>query len=153
MENQISMLRVKIKSLADEARVIRREELKALRRNKPGRAYNPSGSPGGAKKPRRKASPHQDQDLFKALNAHRRVDLRLEQRAALLAYAYLRGVPYCQVEPRAIWRGWDASLRKEALRKRVAALAAKFGGLPTSPAPVTVEAVTAWVEAAVPAAA
>lgn len=154
MTNQIAMLRVKIKSLAEEARVIRREELRALRRNKTGPAYTPSGSPGGPKKPKRKASPQRDPDLFHSLRAHRRVDLRPEQRAALLAYAYLRGVPYCQAEPKTVWWGLEAHrLRKRELCKRVAALAAKFGGLPKSPAPVTAEAVTAWVEAAVPVAA
>lgn len=57
--------RVKIKSLAEEARIIRHEEKRLL-------------------------SP-QDRGC---LHAHRVNIVREEQRATLLAYAYARGVPY-----------------------------------------------------------
>lgn len=67
------MLKVKIKSLAEEARIIRTEE----RRSKPG-----SWQQG-------------------ELHTHRVVDVRNEQRLSLLAYAFIRGVPRSVCEPHA----------------------------------------------------
>jgi hypothetical protein len=77
---QVAALRVKVKSLAAEAQMIRREERRALR----------SG----------------DMDLYVSLRSHRvrewrdgvRSDVRREQRAALLAYAFIRGMAYARVE-------------------------------------------------------
>lgn len=62
-------LKVKIKSLAEEAKIIRREE--AL-----------------AKTPEERLK----------LAVHRRGVVRYEQRHTLLAYAYIRGIPYRVVE-------------------------------------------------------
>lgn len=61
-------LKVKIKSLADESRIIRQEEKKSrgILRNR--------------------------------LHEHRTYDVRRESRAALLAYGYLRGKPLSVVE-------------------------------------------------------
>lgn len=70
-ENHRYFLKVKIKSLAEEARIIRFEEKKA----------------------RRTA-------LLNELYLHRIIDVREECRAALLAYGYLRGKPLCKIEPR-----------------------------------------------------
>ena len=71
--------RVKIRSLADEARVIRHEERRmkgwATRRGLPGRR------------------------CAKPLADHRRQDVRAESRAALLARAYYLGIPYRVLEP------------------------------------------------------
>lgn len=68
------MLRVKIKSLADEARIIRREERRAC---KPGRVYAP---------------------LQAELWLHRVRDVRSEARATLLAYGFIRGRTLTQME-------------------------------------------------------
>lgn len=79
-------LRVKICSLADEARRIRKEEKRAKDQGRTA--------------------------LIWSLSRHRKIDVRREARAALLAYGYLRGVPYrdmeksCREEPDwgKVWR-------------------------------------------------
>lgn len=68
-------LRVKIKSLAAEAKIIRLEERKWV--TKDGRKDHP---------------------IRIGLNAHRRHDVRKEQRSALLAYGFLRGRAYKRIE-------------------------------------------------------
>jgi hypothetical protein len=81
-------LRVKLKSLAAEARIIRFEE----RRTKDQWRWlakhqvNPQAAP----------SLH---DEFDALHRHRTYDVRTEMRATLLAYAMLRQRPYAKIEP------------------------------------------------------
>lgn len=72
-------LRVKIKSLAAEARIIRREE-----------ANWPHG--------RRELG-----GIWSQLNGHRRFDVRSEARSAQLAYGLLRGRPYVVMEAKC----WD----------------------------------------------
>lgn len=70
MHVNLRKLRIKLKSLAEEARIIRREErLMKLRHERP------------------------DQ-----LCQHRRWTVRNEARATLLAYAFLKGLPYDRVE-------------------------------------------------------
>jgi hypothetical protein len=64
----VSKFRVKIKSLAEEARIIRDEEKKRTGWVRCG------------------------------LHAHRIGTVRYEQRHTLLAYAYLRGIPYGSLE-------------------------------------------------------
>jgi len=71
MKNQKIQLKVKVKSLAEEARIIRKEERKAKGR---------------------------DSQLLSSLQCHRRISLREESRSAQLAYAFLRGLQYEQVE-------------------------------------------------------
>lgn len=66
-------LRVKIKSLAAEARIIRLEEQRF-----------PRG--------------WRNNDVYHGLHHHRTYDVRKEARSALLAYAYLRGRLYSVVE-------------------------------------------------------
>jgi hypothetical protein len=74
----VRFLKVKIKSLTAEARIIRVEE---------GRSRG---------------------DLRAALRAHRQWDVRREQRATQLAYGYLRGRARRQVEPSALSEpDWD----------------------------------------------
>ena len=68
--NHRSYLKVKIKSLAAESRIIRHEEKKAY-----------------------------DNDNREGLYLHRVKDVRRESRASQLAYAFLRGVPFLVVEP------------------------------------------------------
>lgn len=83
-------LKIKIMSLAAEARIIRREEKKW---------------PG----------PH---DIRTGLHLHRVHDVRDEARAALLAYGFIRGRAYAQLE---------ANPRTTAVWQRAAALATKYG--------------------------
>ena len=67
--------RVKINSLAEEARIIRREERRCKRQD------------------------YDTQSMRGCLREHRVKNVREEQRATLLAYAMFRGVPYRAVEP------------------------------------------------------
>lgn len=73
----LTRLRVKIKSLAAEARIIRQEERRALRLS----TEDPDRLP-----------------RYRTLRDHRRQDVRTAARAALLAYAFLRGRAYATVE-------------------------------------------------------
>jgi len=66
-------LRVKIKTLATEAKHIRSEEIIALKEG--------------------------NYSLLNSLHNHRTHIVRREARATLLAYQYLRGFPYTIVEP------------------------------------------------------
>lgn len=69
----LTYLKVKIKSLAAEARIIRHEETRF-----------PRG--------------FRDHPTFQGLHSHRTWDVRREARSALLAYAYLRGRLYSTIE-------------------------------------------------------
>lgn len=101
MKTQVKMLKVKIKSLAEEAQIIRLEERRAL-------ARTPEGKP----------SKWTDPDLYSGLREHRIGTVRSEQRLSLLAYAFLRGTPYHKVEPKAATKpDWE----------RVRKLVDKFG--------------------------
>lgn len=71
----IVYLRVKIRSLAEEARIIRKEERRF-----------PKGS--------------RNNEVYFGLHTHRTYDVRNEARHALLAYAFLRHRPYRTVEPK-----------------------------------------------------
>jgi len=88
----IEYLKVKVISLADEARTIRKEENKA-------KALG-------------------ETRLLLGLMDHRKGVVRPEARAALLAYGFLRGVPYHKMEKRC---------KEEPDWKRVKRLASKFG--------------------------
>lgn len=78
----IRFLKVKIKSLAAEAAIIRHEEVRSRG------------------------------DLRSALRRHRQIDVRRECRATLLAYGYLRGKTYDQIEPGATSEPkWDIVTR------------------------------------------
>lgn len=68
MRERAIHLKIKVKSLASEARIIRKEAKKT------------SG------------------DVKYGLNAHRTSVVRPQARASLLAYGILRGVPYCVME-------------------------------------------------------
>lgn len=78
-------LRVKIKSLAHEARIIRAEEQKAKAMRRPW--------------------------LFKLLYWHRIGDVRYHARYAQLAYGYMRGVPYRVIERKTKASNGPASYR------------------------------------------
>jgi hypothetical protein len=70
MKTRVRMLKVKVKSLAEEARIIRLEESRAGK----------------------------DGFLRSELHHHRVVDVCKEQRSSLLAYGFLRGVEYAAIE-------------------------------------------------------
>lgn len=70
---RIAELRVKVRSLAAEAGIIRHEERRALR--------------------------HKDTATYGSLREHRRGVVRRATREALLAYAFLLGIPYARLEP------------------------------------------------------
>jgi len=75
MSDRIIHMRVKIRSLAEEARIIRNEEKKAKKRGLLERCHG--------------------------LHQHRTDDLRRCARHNLLAYGYLRGRSYREMEPNA----------------------------------------------------
>ncbi len=68
MQDQRAYLKVKIKSLAEEARIIRKEERVSQGEKREG------------------------------LHLHRVGTVRREARHALLAYGFIRGLKYCQME-------------------------------------------------------
>lgn len=120
-------LKIKIKSLAEESRIIRAEEAKCLGRAR--RLAKIQGLEETSAKAR---------DLFDSLRHHRRVLVRQESRHSGLAYALLRGRTYRQVE---------ASCYKENAPNwdRVATLVSSFSGVGKAEAKTLVEA---WSEAA-----
>lgn len=135
MKTQVKALKVKIKSLAAEAHIIRREEGKALGKVVAS-AYVPSGAPGGPKKPKRKDPRRPDPQLYLSLREHRIRDVRKEQRSSLLAYAFIRGKMYEKHEkPRN-----DNPPDLDRIRK----LVEKFGGLPYRPCECSKETLQAW---------
>lgn len=89
-------LKVKIKSLAEEARIIRLEEDKAKKRIRKGRG--------------------EVQKLYNGLYLHRVRDVRHEQRSTLIAYAMLRGKTRGQTEPNC--KKWIDTKRVAAMLQR-----------------------------------
>lgn len=77
----IVYLKIKIKSLAAEARMIRQQELKTHTHHKDG------------------SLDAKNIELRDSLALHRRWDVRNECRAAHIAYGFLRGRSYRQIEP------------------------------------------------------
>jgi len=82
----IRFLKVKVKSLTAEARIIRREEERSRG------------------------------ELRDALRQHRREDVRREQRATQVAYGYLRGITYSRIEPNPLtepdWKRVESMVNK-----------------------------------------
>lgn len=94
-------LRVKIKSLASEARDIRHEE--AIQRRtqewaKPSKRVEVEPGVWKRPAPRDLAIHDEARRLRLSLRDHRRIDVRNESRAALLAYGFLKGTPYAAME-------------------------------------------------------
>jgi len=73
-------LKINIKSLAAEAKIIRKDENKFKRLSKHDKNKN------------------QDNDRQIWLEAHRTYTVRNESRSALLAYGYMKGIPYKKME-------------------------------------------------------
>lgn len=110
MGRSIAHLRVKLKTLADESRNIRNEELKIIRRR---RKLHSEAKYDEDEVIRLKAhtalTKHQYEDEIRLsdLCKHRRVDVRSAARATHLAYGYLRGRPYVVMEQKAkSWPDW-----------------------------------------------
>lgn len=110
MKTRVTMLKVKIKSLADEARAIRLEERRALGRRESAGVFR-----------------GRDDALRLELREHRVKDVRAEQRSSLLAYAFLRGRTLAACEGSKPKPG-----HREPDWKRVGELVWKFG--PVTPA-------------------
>jgi hypothetical protein len=109
-------LKVKIKSLAEEARIIRREEWQI--KSKPV-GYRESG--WSAK--------------LDGLHNHRTQVVRPEARATQLAYGFLRGRLYSQIEAKASTEpSWD----------RVAAMVRKYGSIPWAQRDAIPELLKQW---------
>lgn len=95
MYTKKTYLRIKVLSLAAEAKLIRAEEARWIKRD-------------GKK----------DHPIRMGLMNHRKWDVRNEQRSALLAYAFLRGRQYKQLERKCYTKpNWN----------RIIDLAAKYG--------------------------
>lgn len=112
---RIPQLRIKIKSLADEARIIRHEEDRALGRKAIRRVRGPVPN----KKLRfewGRTGRKPDLVLYCDLRAHRRDVVRKVARTALLALAMIRGMPYARVERDALAAPDWAEVRKVAER-------------------------------------
>jgi|WetSurMetagenome_2_1015567.scaffolds.fasta_scaffold00090_67 hypothetical protein len=116
MKPDFPKLKIKIKSLAYEAQAIRKEERATVRvRVEDGiapprfaiRLKNPRGSSLG-------------DDLY----FHRTLDVRKEQRATLIAYGFLRGVPYAALEQGGYQPDGD---REQPNWGRVREMAEKYG--------------------------
>ena len=130
-------LRVKINSLAEEARIIRREENR--------RRYQRIKGPDGKIYKRRIVTGDQ---VFWGLRTHRTEELRHEARCAHLAYAFLRGTSYAQVEENPHWKRATRSKHPPSW-PRIAELVVKYGptGHNSKLAKETAEAaIKAWVE-------
>ena len=114
MERDVKIyLRMKIMSLAAEARIIQAEE-----KRWPGEHAARQG-----------------------LRRHRIHEVRPEARHALLAYGFLRGREYRQLESKATRApDWD----------RVQKLAEKFGAATKAELPIVAQRFARWKEAAVP---
>lgn len=77
-------LKIKSKSLAEEAIIIRREERKLLSQAK--------------HKRERQENTSDITKEYRSLHLHRKVDVRNESRATYLARAFIAGTPYSKIE-------------------------------------------------------
>ena len=92
-------LKVKLKSLAAEARIIRQAERRTTGAHLVGEMTNE----GIRVKMERHKGWHEDPERFlqyRQLHRHRTVNVRVEARNTLAAYAFLRGRPVARVFPR-----------------------------------------------------
>ena len=117
-----SYLKVKIKSLAAESAIIRREEHKAIRNSRWLTEHQQDNAEASAE--------------FHGLHHHRTVIVRQEARAAQLAYAMIRGRKYPTVEAKA---------REPAPISKIATLVSRYGGVDRTQA---ADRVSDWLKAA-----
>ena len=112
-------LKVKIKSLADEAKIIRREERQAiLRRDRKEELGNYTKA-------------NQEHEVFEGLREHRMGIVRSEARAAQLAYGFIKGKKYAEIEPKQSLKDCkvfnEYRFNEHGLVDRVGRLIAKYG--------------------------
>lgn len=164
MPARLYALRVKIKSLGAEARIIRHEECKfpskSLRKRyrrliaaanevAPMLPLRHTISGAVARYLRQADSPvkfDRAHPHYIDLHHHRTVDVRREARAAQLAYAFLRHRPYKNVEPNTPLIGQlvgsaDCTLR---MLNTITSIAARFGTI-TDPATVRAQ-IESWID-------
>lgn len=120
-------LKVKIKSLMLEAKVIREEER---------RAYSNRHARKRARRTNEKLRAPGDRNLYLALRDHRTRVVREEARASQLAYGFLRAVPYRTIE--------GPTTRKAVPYSRVASMACRFGNLKPE---IAAAQINAWLDA------
>jgi len=120
-------LKVKIKSLAAEAQIIRKEEVK--------------------RKGRKTNEPLAWNDIYCDLHKHRVLNVRQEARATLLAYAYLRQRTYKQVEGKAVVEPsfWNQNTAFRNRVIRVAELLVKYRQ-PSMSKDIAIQRVLYWME-------
>lgn len=150
--NGKTYLKVKIKSLAEEARIIRSEEDKCHKALRPFTRqsgerredfavrialWHEKGVPEEVQEARTRAF----RDLRDGLAAHRRGTVRREAFATQVAYAYLRGVPYAVIEPKYKAVDWT----------KVYGMVAKYEDVNKAPRnDQAANSVRAWVKASEP---
>lgn len=115
------LLKIKLKSLATEAAIIRKEEEKAKHSKRP-----------------------EVQELRREMHDHRVKDLRLESRATGLAYGYIRGKKYRTIEPRSDFgnSAQDVVLAWGMMEPKIHAMICKYGSQK-----IPVDFVTQWLTA------
>ena len=94
MIDRLVFMKVKVKSLAEEARIIRREEKKALA----GSHWERWDKEAFVRRPCARGTEGSYSPLYQHLHEHRGGTLRGCARLNLLAYGFLRGKPYSQME-------------------------------------------------------
>lgn len=112
-------LKIKSKHLSEEARIIRFEENKLLKKVKHSRQKH--YSTGNNEKYEAWRDKHFQK--YSSLNYHRKWDVRNENRATFLARAYIAGVPYSKVEQ----KREDEVLFRSQIFPRICAMVAKYG--------------------------
>ena len=135
----ITHLKIKAKTNMAEARYIRKEERKVLRHQRWLQNFEDTED-----------ARQQAYDRFWGLHSHRTNELRKEARATYLAYAYLRGTPYSEVENTADPQSWFIGKtgnnelivhpHLQSTMTRVAKMASKFGT-----EPVSSETISNWI--------
>ena len=96
----LEYLKVKVMSISDEQKIIRREEQLAKYKARANRARIQEGK--AAEDPARYT------EVNRGLHAHRVIDCRKELRSSHLAYGFVKGLKYRQMEPLAYAQpNWD----------------------------------------------
>jgi hypothetical protein len=112
-------LKIKTKHLSEEAKIIRFEERKLLKRiDYRRKKHYESGSNDDY--PIWKDT---DKQKYNSLSNHRKWDVRNENRATYLARAYIAGKPYSSVEQKRL----DEQLFKGQIFPRICSMVAKYG--------------------------
>jgi hypothetical protein len=129
-------LKIKIKSLADEAKIIRHEEriykTKGYEALTQLRKLDSEGGDATEDALVLLGRTNKNYKLFNGLKEHREGIVRSETRAALIAYGFLRGKPYQAIENstaglQLLSQCYDQSWSANTLWDRVGRLIAKYG--------------------------